>query len=404
MPDYSYTAIDKSGIEVKGSISADSREKVFRKIKGMGMIPIDIAEQSFWNKEIKLNMDRKPSPRELSVFCRQFVSMTRAGVTIIETMRMLADQTENRSLKKAVEEVRASLEKGEGLAASMREHPREFPSLLVSMVAAGEASGSLDTAMERMSIQLEKAAKNQGMIKKAMIYPAVIFFVAVAVIGIMLTVVIPSFSGMFEELGSELPAITQAVVALSDLVKANWMVLLLTVSILVIALKAWAATDSGSYIFAELQFRIPVVKNLVIRSASARMARTLGTLISAGIPLVESVEVVAKTMDNVLIRDVLLEAKEEMMMGVPLSVPLQASDIFPSMVIHMIKVGEEAGTTEEMLTKLADYYDEEVELAVQSLMAAMEPLIIVVLAGVVFILVASVIFPMANLYTTLDKL
>ena len=130
MPDYSYTAIDKSGIEVKGSISADSREKVFRKIKGMGMIPIDIAEQSFLNKEIKLNMDRKPSPRELSVFCRQFVSMTRAGVTIIETMRMLADQTENRSLKKAVEEVRASLEKGEGLAASMREHPREFPSLL----------------------------------------------------------------------------------------------------------------------------------------------------------------------------------------------------------------------------------------------------------------------------------
>ena len=258
--------------------------------------------------------------------------------------------------------------------------------------------------MERMSIQLEKAAKNQGMIKKAMIYPAVIFFVAVAVIGIMLTVVIPSFSGMFEELGSELPAITQAVVALSDLVKANWMVLLLTVSILVIALKAWAATDSGSYIFAELQFRIPVVKNLVIRSASARMARTLGTLISAGIPLVESVEVVAKTMDNVLIRDVLLEAKEEMMMGVPLSVPLQASDIFPPMVIHMIRVGEEAGTTEEMLTKLADYYDEEVELAVQSLMAAMEPLIIVVLAGVVFILVASVIFPMANLYTTLDKL
>lgn len=404
MPDYSYTAIDKSGVEVKGSISADSREKVFREIKGMGMIPIDIAEQSFWNKQIKLNTDRKPKPRELSVFCRQFVSMTRAGVTIVEAMRMLTDQTENRALKKAVEEVRASLEKGEGLAVSMRQHPREFPSLLVSMVAAGESSGSLDTAMERMSIQLEKAAKNQGMLKKAMIYPIIICVIAVAVIGVMLTVVIPSFSGMFEELGSELPALTKGVVAMSDFVRNNWLLLLLVIAAAIVGVKAWAATESGSYVFAELQFRIPVVKNLVVRSASAHMARTLGTLISAGVPLVEGVEIVAKTIENVLIRDALLNAKEQIMIGVPLSVPLQESGIFPPMVIHMIRVGEEAGTTEEMLTKLADYYDEEVEMAVQSLMSAMEPLIIVVLAGIVFILVASVIFPMVNLYTTLDTL
>ena len=404
MPSFGYTAIDKAGVELRGSMEAENREKVIQEIKRQGLIPMDVVEQSIWNRDIDLNFERKPSARDLSVFCRQFVSMTKAGVTIIEAMKMLVEQTDNKALKKAAEAVRANLEKGESLTVSMKEHPKIFPSLLVSMVAAGEASGSLDVAMERMSIQFEKTAKNKGMMKKAMIYPAVVGVVAIGVIAVMLLFVIPSYSQMFETLDAELPGITMVVLVASAFLQSNWIVIVALLVIAVISIKAYLSTDNGKRLWSEIQFYIPVVKNLVVKTASANMARTLSTLISAGIPLVEAVDIVANTMDNVLIKEALLEAKEQLTIGVPLSEPLKESGIFPAMVCHMVKIGEEAGTTEEMLTKLADYYDEEVELAVQSLMAAMEPLIIVILAGVVGVLVMSVILPMLSMYDTLNAM
>ena len=404
MPNFGYTAIDKSGVEVKGSINAEDKEKVKREIKTMGMIPLEIVEQSVWTQDIELNFEKKPSARDLSVFCRQFVSMTKAGVSIIEAMKMLTEQTENKALKKAVEEVRVNLEKGESLASSMRQHPKIFPNLLINMVAAGEASGSLDNAMERMSVQFEKTAKNQGLMKKAMIYPVIVGLVALGVIVVMLMIVIPSYAEMFETLNTKLPAITVLVMAMSQFLQKNWLLILLIVVLAVLITKAYLTTENGKHVWAEIQFRIPIVKNLVVKTASANMARTIGTLISTGIPLVEAVDIVADTMDNVLVKEALAEAKEQIMMGIPLSEPIKESGIFPPMVHHMMKIGEEAGTTEEMLTKLADYYDEEVELAVQALMAAIEPLVIIVLALVVGFLVLSVILPMMSMYDALNTL
>mgnify|MGYP003306021006 CR=1 FL=1 len=404
MPSFGYTAIDKAGIEIKGSIEAENKEKVIQEVKRMGLIPMEIVEQSIWNRDIELSFEKKPSARDLSVFCRQFVSMTKAGVTIIDAMKMLVEQTENKALKKAAEAVRASLEKGESLASSMREHPKIFPNLLNSMVAAGEASGSLDVAMERMSTQFEKTSKNQGMVKKAMIYPMVVGLVAIAVIVVMLVIVIPSYSQMFESLDAELPAITQVVLAASNFLQAYWIPILAVVAVAILAIKAYLTTDSGKRLLSEIQFMIPGVKNLIVKTASANMARTLSTLISAGVPLVEAVDIVAHTMENVLIREALLDAKDQIMIGVPLSEPLKECGLFPPMVHHMVKIGEEAGTTEEMLTKLADYFDEEVELAVQSLMAAMEPLIIVVLAAVVGVLVISILLPMMSMYDSVNAL
>lgn len=404
MPSFGYTAIDKAGIEIKGSIEAENKEKVIQEVKRMGLIPMDIVEQNIWNRDLELSFERKPSARDLSVFCRQFVSMTKAGVTIIDAMKMLVEQTENKALRKAAEAVRASLEKGESLASSMREHPKIFPPLLISMVAAGEASGSLDVAMERMSIQFEKTAKNQGMMKKAMIYPVIVGIVAIGVVAVMLLVVIPSYSTMFETLNAELPAITKIVLAASGFMQSYWFVILTIVVLAILIVKAYLTTDSGKRLWSQIQFYIPMVTNLVVKTASANMARTLGTLISAGVPLVEAVDIVAHTMENVLIKDALMDAKDQIMIGVPLSEPLKECGLFPPMVHHMVKIGEEAGTTEEMLTKLADYFDEEVELAVQSLMAAMEPLIIVLLAGVVGVLVISVILPMMSIYDTLNAM
>ena len=338
------------------------------------------------------------------MFCRQFASITRAGVTIIETLNMLADSTENKKMKKALYAVRADVEKGESFADSLSGHPGVFPELLVQMARAGEASGSLDTAMERMAVQFEKSAKTQALVKKAMIYPIVVALIAVVVVIVMLVFVIPRYMDMFEQLGTELPAITLAVVGLSNFIKNNWYILVPAIVGIVFALKAYAKTYSGRHLFGKLQMKIPAVKNLVVKSASAQMARTLSTLLTAGVPLIEAVDIVSDTMTNIWFKEALKEAVEQFMIGVPLSQPVRTCGLFPPMVYHMMRIGEEAGSTEEMLNKLADYYEEEVEMAVQSLMAAMEPMIIIVLAGIVGFLIAAVMAPMVTMYSALDNL
>ncbi|MBD5506541.1 MAG: type II secretion system F family protein [Lachnospiraceae bacterium] len=402
---WGYVAIDKGGKEVKGSKDADNKDLALRDLKNQGLIVLELTEQNALTKDISIDFGgKKPTARDFAVFCRQFASITRAGVTIIETLNMLADSTENKKMKKALYEVRADVEKGESFADSMAGREGVFPELLIQMARAGEASGSLDTAMERMAIQFEKSAKTQAMVKKAMIYPIVVALVAVAVVVVMLVVVIPSYMDMFEQLGTELPAITMAVVNLSNLLKSKWYIIVPVVAAIVFALKTYAKTNSGKHVFGKLQMKVPAVKNLVVKSASAQMARTLSTLLTAGVPLIEAVDIVADTMTNIWFKEALKDALEQIMIGVPLSQPIQTCGLFPPMVFHMMRIGEEAGSTEEMLNKLADYYEEEVEMAVQSLMAAMEPMIIIVLAGVVGILIGAVMAPMVTMYAALDNL
>ena len=404
MAAWGYVAIDKGGKEIKGSKDADNKELVLRDLKNQGLIVLEITEQNMLTKDIRFDFGSKPTPRDMAVFCRQFASITRAGVTIIETLNMLADSTENKKMQKAIYAVRADVEKGESFADSMAQHPAVFPELLVQMARAGEASGSLDTAMERMAIQFEKSAKTQALVKKAMIYPIVVACVAVAVVIVMLVFVIPRYMDMFEQLDAELPGITLAVIALSNFIKNNWFIIVPVVIAIVFAIKTYAKTNSGKHVFGKLQLKIPAIKNLVVKSACSQMSRTLSTLLTAGVPLIEAVDIVADTMTNIWFKEALKAALEQIMIGVPLSQPLQTCGLFPPMVFHMIRIGEEAGSTEEMLNKLADYYEEEVEMAVQSLMAAMEPMIIIVLAGIVGILIAAVMAPMVNMYAALDNL
>ena len=294
MATWGYVAIDKSGKETKGSRDADSKEQVTRELKNQGMIVLDITEQNALTKDISIDFGGKPTPRDLAVFCRQFASITRAGVTIIQTLNMLAEQTENVKMQKALQAVRADVEKGESFADSLARHDNVFPELLVQMARAGEASGSLETAMERMAIQFEKSAKTQALIKKAMIYPIVVACVAVAVVIVMLVFVIPRYMDMFEELGTELPAITKAVVAMSTFIQNYWFIIVPVVAITVFAVKTWAKTNSGKHVVGKLALKIPAIKNMVVKSASAQMARTLSTLLTAGVPLIEAVDIVVK--------------------------------------------------------------------------------------------------------------
>lgn len=404
MATWGYVAIDKTGKEVKGSREAEIEEQVRRELKSQGLIVLEVTQQNALTKDISLDFSKGPTARDLAVFCRQFSSITRAGVTIIETLNMLADQTENVKMQKALHAARADVEKGESFATALSRHPKVFPELMVQMAKAGEASGSLDTAMERMAVQFEKSAKTQALVKKAMIYPVVVACVAVAVVIVMLVVVIPRYMDMFGELGVDLPAITKAVIALSTFIQHFWFIIIPIIIALVAVIKAYGRTDSGKHVFGGLQLKIPAIKNLVVKSACSQMARTLSTLLVAGVPLTEAVDIVADTMPNIWFKEALKDALAQIVIGVPLSQPLQTCGLFPPMVYHMIHIGEEAGSTEEMLNKLADYYEEEVEMAVQSLMAAMEPMIIIVLAGIVGILIAAVMAPMVTMYSALDNL
>ena len=404
MATYGYKAITKAGKEVKGSVEADNKDLAMAELRRQELTVINLGEQSFLTKDIDIQIGGWPKARDLSVMCRQFVSMTKAGVSILESLKMLCEQTENKRLQDALKEVRISVEKGETLADSLAEHPKVFPGIMVNMVAAGEASGSLEIALERIAVQLEKSHKTQAMVKKAMIYPIAVCIVAIIVTIVMLVKVIPSYEDMFSQIGGELPAITKFYVTLSHGIINYWFIIIPVVAAIVFGIRAFAGTNAGKHFFGKIALKIPIFSKLITKSASSMMARTLSTLLGAGVPLIEAVDIVSGVMSNVYFKEALQDAKEEITIGMPLSRPLQESGMFPPMVYQMIRIGEESGNTEEMLDKLADYYEEEVEMAVQSVMAALEPMIIIVLAVVVGGLIAACMMPMMNMYEALDSM
>lgn len=405
MATYSYIAVDKAGKQSKGSIEADTLEKARSLIKNDGLVPMELKEQGILDKDIELGIfKKKVQVRDLSIFCRQFVSMHRAGVTILESLRMLVEQTENDTLREAAQEAYLGVQKGEPLAQSMAKSPKVFPTLLIHMVTAGEASGSLDVAFERMAEQFEKSAKLQGLIKKAMVYPIVIAVVAVVVVIVMLTFVVPNFMGMFADMDMEMPKITLMVVAASDFMKARWYIVV-AVMLALVGFFAWFKKQPvGEALIAKAAIKIPLFGNLTTKSSAAKLARTLSTMLAAGIPMPEAVQITAGTINNLFYKEALLDAKNDVMQGIPLSQPLEKCGLFPPMVYHMTRIGEETGNVEEMLTKLADYYEEEVETATQALMAALEPMMIILMAGVCGVIIAAVIAPMGAMYTGLDNL
>ena len=405
MANYNYKALSTTGAEVKGSMEASNKEEVIAYIKNERMVPIEVLDVGALGAEINIKaFDRKPKARDMAVFSRQFVSITSAGVSINNALEMLAEQTENKMLAAAIDDCRISIQSGNTLAASMRQHPKVFPEIFVTMVAAGEISGNLETSFERMGEQFEKDAKITGAIKKAMIYPIVICIVAIIVMAIMLIYVVPQFETMFADLGSKLPMITQSVVDASDFMVERWYILLAIAIILVVGIKYFLSTEVGNHVYAKLQLKVPLVSNLVEKSTSARFCRTLSTLIASGIGITEALEIVEDVVINTVFKDVVGRARTDVSLGVPLSQPLRDGKVFPPMVCHMVKIGEEVGDLESMLTKTAEYYEEEVETAVQSLMAALEPLIIVVLACVVGYIVLALILPMTQMINDLGNL
>ena len=373
-------------------------------LKAEGLIPVSVREQGALNKEIDFSIGKKVKPRDLSVFCRQFVSITQAGVPMKEALQMLSEQTENKWLKRAISEVLLNVEKGNTLADSMRSQPDIFPPMLVNMVEAGEQSGSLEMAFSRMAVHFEKEAKLKATIKKATIYPIILVIAAIGVIAVMLLFVIPIFIDMFADLDIEMPAITMFVMNSSKWMTSHWYVLLAIIVGVVAAYKLIYRTTQGRLTIDRIKMKMPLFGKLTVKTACSQFARTMSTLLMSGISTIDALETTSKIVNNIHYTNAMLKAREEVMKGVPLSEPLEASGIFPPMVYHMTGIGEETGNVEEMLEKMADYYDEEVEMTTQSVLAAMEPIIILFMALIIGTLVIAVISPIASMYEGLDNL
>ncbi len=399
MAQYNYKAMDKNGKAKRGSIEAINLDKAKEKLKSEGLIVQDIKEQGAGKK----GGGKKVKDKDLAVFCKQFSAVLNAGVTIISALEMMSEQLENKTLKRALQEAQSYVQKGGTLADAFKLNPKVFPPIMINMTAAGEMSGNLEICFDRLTTHFETANALHSKVKGAVTYPIVILIVVAAVVAVLLVGVIPQFSQMFDDLGSELPAATQMLVNLSNFLQHKWYILVIIVAAIVFGLKAFGKTEPGSLMYAKIGIKFPLFGNLTIKSAAATFSRTMATLMASGISLIDAVEQVAKMINNRIIREALLDAKTQIAKGVPLSKPLRDCGIFPPMLPQMTKIGEETGNIEDMMDKVADYYEMEVNDATDALTAAMEPLIIVIMGVVVGGIVMAIYSPMLSMYDAIDS-
>ncbi len=403
MATFAYRVITVAGKEKKGTVEAGSRESAMALLKGQKNVVVSCEEATGMNKPLAfLSKGKKITPRDFALFCHQFASINGAGVSVVDAFDMLAEQTENAALEEAIRRVHTDISKGETMANSMRKQSGVFPEMLINMVDAGEASGSLDKSFERMASQFEKDEALRQAVKKAFTYPLILVVILVGVMAIMMLKVIPTFMNMFADLDVEMPAMTMVLVHISDFFVAWWWLVAILIAALVMGWKAYASTDSGKEVTSAITLKIPLIKTIVSKSACARLGRTLTTLLGAGVPMVDAIEITGRSMENLLFKSAMREAKEQVMRGVPLSRPLKTSGLFPPMVVHMIAIGEETGNIEDMLENVANYYEEDVQLLTEQLTTILEPAITVVMAVIVGFMAIAILSPMFTLYEALS--
>lgn len=402
MAQFNYRAVDRNGKAKKGTIDAADRDKAQEKLKSEGLSVTELNDAG--ESKGRRGIGKKIKSRDLSVLCKQMESILNAGVTVITALDMLSEQMDNKTLKEALIEAKLNVEKGSGLADSLRLNPDVFPPIMINMIAAGEASGSMEIAFNRLATHFEKDDALKGKIKGALTYPIMVLIVAVLVIIVVMVAVIPEFSEMFDDMGIDLPFMTKVMVNCSKFIVKRWYILIAIVVGAVFGIRIFKATPTGELLFAKIAINMPIFKNLTIKSNSASFARTLSTLMAAGIPMLDAIEQVAKMMGNKIFRDGLMDAKVQVAKGMPLSKPLRDMEVFPAMLVQMVKIGEETGNIEDMMSKIADLYDREVDLATESLTQAMEPLTMVLMAGIVGCIVAAVYGPILSMYEGIDNM
>lgn len=403
MPGFNYTAINRNGKRVRSSLDASSIETAKSSLRGAGYTILDIKEQTTLNRDIEIPFLGNPKAKDMAVFCRQFVSILRAGVSVASVLAMLGQQTSNKKLRAAIREMQADVEKGESLASSMRRHPKIFPAILVNMVAAGEASGNLEESFLQMERYFDRSKRTKSKVTSAMIYPCVLIVVMIVVLIVMMTKIIPNFLKTFEDMDAELPKITQGVMAVCEWFESWWWVPLLVLLALVVGGVLFHRTNKGKHFFGWLARKTPVVGNLTVKTACATFCRTMEVLIGSGLTLTDSMDLAASNMGNIYYLEAIRDARGMVAEGTPLRESLVRTGIFPPMVSNLVGVGEETGDLQSMMGKVADYYDEEVDEATKKLLNLMEPAIIIVMAVFVVIIVLAIYLPMINMTKAFDK-
>ena len=403
MPGFNYTAINRNGKRVRSSLDASSIETAKSSLRGAGYTILDIKEQTTLNRDIEIPFLGNPKAKDMAVFCRQFVSILRAGVSVASVLAMLGQQTSNKKLRAAIREMQADVEKGEALATSMRRHPKIFPAILVNMVSAGEASGNLEESFRQMELYFERSKRTKSKVTSAMIYPCVLIVVMIVVLIVMMTKIIPNFLKTFEDMDAELPKITLGVMAVCEWFKSWWWVPLLVLAALIVGGVLFHRTNKGKHFFGWLARKTPVVGNLTVKTACATFCRTMEVLIGSGLTLTDSMDLAASNMGNIYYLEAIRDARGMVAEGTPLRESLVRTGIFPPMVSNLVGVGEETGDLQSMMGKVADYYDEEVEEATKKLLNLMEPAIIIFMAVFVVIIVLAIYLPMINMTKAFDK-
>lgn len=403
MPGFNYTAINRNGKRVRSSLDASSIETAKSSLRGAGYTILDIKEQTTLNRDIEIPFLGNPKAKDMAVFCRQFVSILRAGVSVASVLAMLGQQTSNKKLRAAIREMQADVEKGESLATSMRRHPKIFPAILVNMVSAGEASGNLEESFRQMELYFERSKRTKSKVTSAMIYPCVLIVVMIVVLIVMMTKIIPNFLKTFEDMDAELPKITLGVMAVCEWFKSWWWVPLLVLVALILGGVLFHRTNKGKHFFGWLARKTPVVGNLTVKTACATFCRTMEVLIGSGLTLTDSMDLAASNMGNIYYLEAIRDARGMVAEGTPLRESLLRTGIFPPMVSNLVGVGEETGDLQSMMGKVADYYDEEVEEATKKLLNLMEPAIIIFMAVFVVIIVLAIYLPMINMTKAFDK-
>lgn len=403
MPGFNYTAINRNGKRVRSSLDASSIETAKSSLRGAGYTILDIKEQTTLNRDIEIPFLGNPKAKDMAVFCRQFVSILRAGVSVASVLAMLGQQTSNKKLRAAIREMQADVEKGESLATSMRRHPKIFPAILVNMVSAGEASGNLEESFRQMELYFDRSKRTKSKVTSAMIYPCVLIVVMIVVLIVMMTKIIPNFLKTFEDMDAELPKITLGVMAVCEWFKSWWWVPLLVLAALIVGGVLFHRTDKGKHFFGWLARKTPVVGNLTVKTACATFCRTMEVLIGSGLTLTDSMDLAASNMGNIYYLEAIRDARALVAEGTPLRESLVRTGIFPPMVSNLVGVGEETGDLQSMMGKVADYYDEEVDEATKKLLNLMEPAIIIFMAVFVVIIVLAIYLPMINMTKAFDK-
>jgi len=384
-------------------VDAASLENAKNSLRAAGYSILEIKELNALNKDIELPFLGNPTPKDMAIFCRQFQSILRAGVPVSNVLAMLGQQTENKKLAAAIREMQAGIEKGETLAGSMKKHPKIFSSMLCNMIAAGEESGNLEESFGQMEEWFDKAKRTKAAVKKAMTYPCVVIVVMIAVLILMMVKVFPGFISTFAEMGMELPLPTQIVMAMSDWFVEWWWLLAIILVVLAVGGVLFGKTNKGKHVYGWLTRKIPIVRDLTVRSESATFCRTLALLLGSGLTLTDSLEMVAMNMSNIYFLEAVQTCRSMVSEGWTLNASLRDTGLFPPMVYNLVGIGEETGDLQEMLLKTADYYDDEVEEATQALLGMLEPLITVFLGIMVAVLVLAIYLPMLNMTKAYDQ-